>query len=252
MGLSKLRTRLQILRSSSTAPYLKTFVPEGALSHFFRTDEVIDALGEEVINIPTHKRETTAGIICNEASKVFAILLELHWEQFLPRFIENDILDSRLPLDEATLKHLIPEAMKGFASLQYEYLAYRFRSGQYHKKLSEHQILPYVHSEYIGGGGFSSVYKVRVHSSHQNFINKSSPNVCCETLSRGHRRLTRQSGYRPDSEGAQAISSKRASRSRIAIPSWEPQAPKHCGTSSILYAVQYFEPTLSPSRHGFA
>jgi len=80
MALSKIRNRLQTLRSSSTAPHLKTFVPEGSLSNIFQIDEVIHALGEDIFNIPSHKRETTARIICDEASKVFAILLELHWE----------------------------------------------------------------------------------------------------------------------------------------------------------------------------
>ena len=208
MALSKVKDRLQTLRSSSTAPYLKTFVPEGSLSNVFQTDEVIHALGEDVFNIPAHKRETTARIICDEASKVFAILLELHWEQLLFRFIENDVLDSRLPVDEATLKHLIPEAVKRFECLQYEYLAYRFRSGQYHKKLSDHQILPYIHQERKGGGGFSSVYKVRIHSSHQNFVDKTSPDVCSEASPRYLLRLITQLGYRSHSEGAQAVSSR--------------------------------------------
>lgn len=154
MALSKVRNRLQMLRSSSTAPHLKTFVPEGSLSSVFQTGEVIHALGEGVSNIPAHKRESTARIICDEASKVFAILLELHWEQLLHRFIENDVLDSRLPLDEVTLKNLIPEAVKRFESLQYEYLAYSFRSGQYHKKLSDHQILPFIQEECIGAADF--------------------------------------------------------------------------------------------------
>lgn len=197
-----------MLRSSSTAPHLKSFVPEGSLSSVFQTGEVIHALGEGVSNIPAHKRESTARIICDEASKIFAILLELHWEQLLHRFIENDVLDSRLPLDEVTLKNLIPEAVKRFESLQYEYLAYSFRSGQYHKKLSDHQILPFIHQECIGGGGFSSVYKVRVHASHQNFTDKASPHVCSEASPRYCLRLITQLGFGSHSERAQATSSR--------------------------------------------
>lgn len=124
------------------------------------------------------------------------------------RFIENDVLDSRLPLDEVTLKNLIPEAVKRFENLQYEYLAYSFRSGQYHKKLSDHQILPFIQEECIGGGGFSSVYKVRVRTSHQNFVDKASPHVCSESSPRYCLRLITQLGFGSHSERAQATSSR--------------------------------------------
>ena len=180
MALSNIRCHLQELRNHNADPNLKVFVPKGCSGDVFKIDEVTQALGEAVFNIPIPKRETTARIVLDEAPKIFAILLELHWEQSLVRFIENDVLDSRLPLDDVALKHVIPEAVKRFECLQYKYLAYQFRRGQYHKRLSEKQILPYIRQEKIGGGGFSTVYRVRVHSSHQNFMSNASPKVSHE------------------------------------------------------------------------
>lgn len=202
--LSSIRYQLQGLRTCSADPGLKTFVPEGRLEDVFTIDKVIQALGETVFNIPVHKRETTARIVLNEASKVFAILLELHSEQSLISFIENDILDSRLPLDEVALQHIIPKAVKGFQCLQYEYLAYQFRRGQYHKRLSEAQILPYIQQEKIGGGGFSTVYKIRVHSSHQNFLSNTSSKVSHES-STNMTLDAKHLGHKSHSKGAQVL-----------------------------------------------
>ena len=191
MALPTVRSHLQGLKNNHADPNLKVFVPQGCLGDVLNLDEVIQVLGEAVFNSPVHKRENTAKTILLEAPKIFAILLELHCEQSLVRFIENDVLDSRLPFDEATLHHVIPEAAKRFECLQYEYLAYRFQRGQYHKRLSEKQILPYTRQEKIGGGGFSTVYRVRVHSSHQNFMSSAGPDV-------GHKcsiEITREAEY---------------------------------------------------------
>ena len=214
MALSKIRNRLQTFRSSSTEPYLRRFVPDGAVQMLLQYDEILDVLREEVFSTPTHKRQSTAKLICDDAPKVFAILLELHSEHLLFRFIESDTLDSRLPLDQPTLKRLIPEAEERFECLQHEYLAYRFRSAQYHKKLSKQQVLPYIDQVRIGGGGYSSVFRVRVHASHQNFLDKTGPDVSYETfLFSCDPILTPSLGYTSHPEGAQALRSRRASRS---------------------------------------
>ncbi|KAL9120617.1 MAG: hypothetical protein Q9187_002825 [Circinaria calcarea] len=174
MELSNIKNRLRSLKSSVNGSNVKTFVAEGCLTEIYNIDEVSRALAEPIFNIPSHKLESTARIVLNEAPKIFAILLELHCEQVFVRFVESDVLDSRLPLDEAILRNIIPEAAQRFECLQWEYLAYQFKRGQYHKKLSQKQVLPYLQQENIGGGGYSTVYRVLIPPQHQTFIGDAS------------------------------------------------------------------------------
>lgn len=182
MALSSIRHQLQTFRNASTAPDLRRFVPEGSLKHILQTESVSDALNDPIFHIPVHKRESIASDVCDEYSKIFAILLELHREDLLSTFYENDISDARLPLEEKTLGEFIPNETKQFSSLQHEYLAYRFRKGKFHKRLSQHQILPFIRQKNVGRGGFSTVYKVRVPSTHQNFLEKTGSDVCSDAL----------------------------------------------------------------------
>ena len=212
MALSNIRNQLQMLRSSSDSLHSRRFVPEGSLENLLNLDQVIHALSDESFGIPAHKRETTARIVCDEASKIFAILLELHLEHLLAIFIVNDIFDDRLPLDDHNLKLLVPEAAGVFGCLQHEYSAYRFRTGQYHKKLPNHTILPYIRQKLIGGGGFSSVYKVWLHPAHQDFSSNDRPSVSLQRDRVTCLRLTKLPGRSSYSERAQTVLSRGTSR----------------------------------------
>ncbi|KAF2122527.1 kinase-like domain-containing protein [Lophiotrema nucula] len=130
--------------------------------------------------IDTHKHENTAEIVFHEGIKVFTILVEMHLEHALASFIENDILDRALPVKEENLDNVleVDEAQR-FARLQWDYLAYSITKGTYQRKLAPERILPYLEQVGLGGGGYSSVYKVLIHPAHQNIRSGTTEKGLC-------------------------------------------------------------------------
>ncbi len=178
MLLDTLRIELQNARRPAAGSNSKQFVPEGYLRDHLTLNDIVSLLSDPVFDIPQHKQESTAHIVYEEALKIFSILVDLNWHQKLTSFIENDVLDSSLPLDEPPLKSLIPEAWTNFRVLQWEYLAYRFRKGHYQIKLRQELILPYIEQAPLGEGDFSTVSKVLIHSAHQNLLPDVNRQVC--------------------------------------------------------------------------
>jgi hypothetical protein len=171
MTLKELKVRLQgakITTAGGKPP--RRFLPKASLDDLLNAAQLTSLLQDPSFDIPWHKQEGTADIIITECPKVFGILLELNLEGKVVSFIENDLLDIALPLGEDELKHIIPEATANFFKLQWDYLAYHFRRGQYHRKIDESLILPYIEEQEIGGGGFSRVYKSVIHAAHQNIV----------------------------------------------------------------------------------
>lgn len=197
MALMSMKAELQQLAVPITDPELKTFVPEGDLAKLFHTEALEVALSVPAFKIPHHKVASTARLVLHEAQKILAICLELNLEHDLVKFIESDITDSALPLDISKLSSLVPEAAARFEELQWKYLAYRFRKGQYHKTLPRDRVLPYLGQNSIGGGGYSKVYKVSVHSAHQDMI--ETPNAEAAQLVRKQLEPRRQ-GERAEAE----------------------------------------------------
>ena len=178
MLLDTLRVELQNARRLAAGSNAKQFVPEGYLREHLTLNDIASLLSDTLFDIPQHKQESTAHIVYGEALKILSILVDLNWQQKLSLFIENDILDSSLPLDEQPLRSLIPEAWNNFRALQWEYLAYRFRKGHYQFKLRQELILPYIEQVPLGKGGFSTVSKVLIHSAHQNLLPDTNRQVC--------------------------------------------------------------------------
>jgi hypothetical protein len=183
MALAQIKSQIEEAKIHNTDQLCQSFMPEGCLSEILNIENVTEALSKPEFRIPSHKRDSTARIILEEAKKVFAILLELNCEKYLTSFIENDYLDSSLPLRQSTLVDVIPQSAAIFERLQYDYLVYFFRKSQYHRKIRDCLILPYVSQERIGGGGFSSVYGVLVHSSHQDLVQPTNSKVRNNILS---------------------------------------------------------------------
>ena len=165
--LGLLKARLQTLKARVTDQSVPSFVPNGSLDGFYHVSELEEALEQPIFDIRVHKRADTISTIIQDAPKIFSILLELDYEQGLVPLIENDLLDSSLPIDEARLYEAIPEAAVRFERLQWIYKPYTLRAGAYHKQLRKQQVLPYLSRTKVGGGGFSSIYQVVVHPSHQ-------------------------------------------------------------------------------------
>lgn len=148
----------------------RKFLPQGSLNNLLHAAQLTSVLQDPNCEIPWHKQQDTADIIVYDSPKIFGILLELNLERKIVSFIEDDLLDKALPLDEDQLEHIIPEAAANFSKLQWDYLAYHFRKGHYHRKIHESRILPYVEEQELGGGGFSRVYKSFIHTDYQDLV----------------------------------------------------------------------------------
>lgn len=201
-------------------------MPEGSLSSIATFESLVEVLTCPEFSVPRHKRESTARFIVQEpAQKLFAILIETKCEKYLTSLLENDYSDKHLPIDRSSLEILLEDAADLFARMQHEYLVYSFRRGQFHRKLRDSQVLPFMHQERIGGGGFSSVYRALVHPLHQDFEASAGSKVSeSNSFVSGHA-LKKSLGCTGSTEAAKYISKEWESRGGTALPSWQPQTP---------------------------
>lgn len=182
MALARIKAKLHESKIYPTDGRCKSFMPETSLRKMLNIHDVTQALWDSNFDIPPHKRNDTAETVIREGWKVFAILLELNCEKDLVAFIENDSLDSSLPLDQTILIHIAPDSATKFERLQWEYLPHSFRRSQYHRRLRDAVILPYIRQDEIARGGFSSVYRVLVHSEHQDVVQGTKSEVSHDIL----------------------------------------------------------------------
>ena len=177
-GPNDLRRLLEERKVLAAGQKSRRFLPNKSLEQILNRDAVRAALSDPSFGIPSHKWENTTQIVIAEARIVFAILLELRLEGNFHQFIENEILDRQLPVDEKNLGDVLSfEGAREFTRRQWEYLAYNFRKGLYRRKIRSEIILPYIEEKVIGGGSYSTVYEVLVHSAHQGFGRNTSANV---------------------------------------------------------------------------
>jgi hypothetical protein len=183
--LRELKVRLQNAKITAAGQKpARKFIPKDSLDDLLKTAQLTSLLKDPAFEIPWHKQETTADIIMTECPNLFGILLELNLERKIVPFIENDLLDKALPLGEDQLAPIIPEASANFVKVQWDYLTYYFRKGQYHRKIDESLILPYVEEQEIGGGAFSRVYKSLIHAAYQNFVQDRNRKVILQKFPR--------------------------------------------------------------------
>lgn len=173
-----LRRQLQTDKQVAAGQRGRRFLPNGSVEQILTLETLRSALSDPSFRIEPYKRDDTAHTIVTEARKVFAILIDLELEGELGQFIENEVLDKELPVEENRLADILGIAeTKGFVLHQWEYLAYDFRKGPYQRKIRPEILLPYLKEEHLGSGGYSEVSEILVHPAHQNFSQKSSENV---------------------------------------------------------------------------
>ena len=177
MSLDSLRQRLQELRLAAAGQEPRRFLPDRELRRVLVKHEVEAALKSGCFDIEDHKWENVALAVVTGGLKTFAILVELRLESELERFLENDILDTKLPLNDILLKGTIPLHASQFEQLQWDYVAFQFRKDRYHQVIPPACILPYTEQTSLRGGGYSRVYRVRIHAAYQNLLSNSEEKV---------------------------------------------------------------------------
>ncbi|KAF4536841.1 Protein kinase domain-containing protein [Lasiodiplodia theobromae] len=172
--LQQLRCRIRAAKVDAAGQVGRCFIPEGSIEGLLPRDDIATALQKEDFQIPFHKRQTTADLIVEEGRLIFAILLETNLEFKLPHLLEQRVTDKRLPLDESRSRQIFEENASHFFNNQWSFLPYKFRRFAFHNQLQKEEVLPYIEENQIGGGGFSTVYKVRIHPK-QDELHESSP-----------------------------------------------------------------------------
>lgn len=221
MALARIRTEIQSAKVRTQDSSSPAFMPEGSLSSIVTYENLVAVFSCPEFSVPGHKRESTARFIVQEpAQKLFAILIETKSEKYLTLLLENDYSDKHLPIDRSSLEILLEDTADLFSRIQHEYLVYSFRRGQFHRKLRDSQVLPFLHQERIGGGGFSSVYRAQVHPLHQDFQASAGGKVSESIIWVNGCALNASLGYTGSTEAAKYISKEWQSRGRTALPSW--------------------------------
>jgi hypothetical protein len=145
------------------------FVPEDGLFELLTSHTIETALEDPVFGFEAHQQGPVSVEVMEGARKLFAILVELRIEQRLKKCLEKNVLDSNLPiLDETILHDLFPESATHFRKLQWEFVPLKLREHA-HKDIESERVLPFVDNEKISSGGFSTVFRVKVHPWYHNF-----------------------------------------------------------------------------------
>lgn len=145
------------------------FVPEAGLFELLTRRTIETALEDPVFGFEPHQRGPVSVEVTEGARKLFAILVELRIEQRLKKCLEKNLLDSNLPiLDETILHGLFPESVTHFHKLQWEFVPLKLREHA-HKDIESERVLPFVENEKLSSGGYSTVFKVKVHPLYHDF-----------------------------------------------------------------------------------
>lgn len=176
-SVADLKHSLQEHKRTAAGQNGRKFMPNGVLKEILTSKTLPDILSDSALQIEAYKREDTAEVILREAKKIFAVLVDLELHHEISRFIEHDLLDEKLPIEETRLDEVLSSAeAKGFVFHQWEYLAYDIPRPPYQRRIRPEILLPYLEEKIVGGGGFSDVFEVSIHPAHQH-IEPGSSNV---------------------------------------------------------------------------
>lgn len=164
-----LQRQLERIRINNAA--YKKFVPEKEL-HKLIGREIILKIVEEISQ--PHQVQELVDFILKGGQKVFGILVLISHVTYIKHFVRSDQLQMRpiddlLPFKRSRLQEILDDdyASTLFFERQWEFSIPVF-SGRIIPRILEGQtILPYLIDAPLTDGGFGSVYKIKIHPSHQ-------------------------------------------------------------------------------------
>lgn len=126
--------------------------------------------------------EKLVDYICNKAAKLFLTLITIKELPQIEHFQALDITDESLDFDETQLSYnsgpigialkaleqaLNSSELKDFCKVRWQFLAPILPSEQTSRKnFTDSVVIPLLQFEHKGDGGFSDVYRVKVHPAH--------------------------------------------------------------------------------------
>ncbi|KAK5633500.1 hypothetical protein RRF57_009214 [Xylaria bambusicola] len=167
--IGKLRGEIQ--DSLVTTAAEEIFLPSDKL-HSILTISAVHGAVTELHCGPEH-RINLADTIYHQGRRVFAILVYNGWQDHIIDFRKHGALDSRLPITEDDAVVITNhEVGRRLVREQWMFLPYTFPRSmwEYDCHVERKMIIPLIKVEQIGSGAFSTVEKIGISPSQQNFV----------------------------------------------------------------------------------
>lgn len=167
--LSQLRRDIRNLRQQATCS--RYFINPQGLRVLLTKDTIKKAIKE--CHFQGHDLPGIVSKIHEQGIIIFAILLWMKEEDSVLRFIEHDVMDAGLPIEEARAREIVPDFGEHFSKeVQWAFIPQMFERniGDNHIRIQKEVILPFVEEVRLGGGSFGDVFLVSVVPSQQQFF----------------------------------------------------------------------------------
>ena len=160
---------------------MRHFLPEHELHAIF-TQDVVNQLLRESLSADNFDHDCRT--IYEEGRKVLAILLMNRYEHLIKKFLEHNMLDSRLPLQESTFRDTELEDPTdlgiNFAKVwQWPFIPVQFNCDRRLRlwKYQQDIIIPIIDLEAIGGGAYGNVDCITIPARYEDVFaqNPRSP-----------------------------------------------------------------------------
>ena len=120
---------------------------------------------------PRHLHSKLVSTIVERGLRVFSILAWMHQEVKILSFIKHDCLDARLPMDEQQVSLIDGEVHHRFwKEIQWEYIPYRFVSGDFHRIVRDQVIIPFLSEQQWEEGSGGDLFKCTIPVPQQSFF----------------------------------------------------------------------------------
>jgi hypothetical protein len=144
------------------------------VSYHDLTQGVTKSLVSDVVDqfyFPEHRRSAAVTTILKRGLIVFSILVWIYQEDQISHFIENDELDSRLPMEEGQVIRIAAGVSDRFwKEVQWEFLPYKFKKNDYHRLIDGRVILPFL-EEFLQEEGVSGeIFKSTIPAAQQTLL----------------------------------------------------------------------------------
>ncbi|UKZ70844.1 uncharacterized protein TrAtP1_011813 [Trichoderma atroviride] len=145
------------------------FIPQDSLYQLLNEDKVTQVI-DEIDEIPWHLKETTTVWIMKNGRRILAILSFLQLKRsYISKFMERDVFDEHLPLNENSLQAILPEPANSlFYDAQWQFSAPKLARDGVHRVFHPNHRLPFTINRWIDSGGFGDIYEIMIHPKHQN------------------------------------------------------------------------------------
>ncbi|CZR54217.1 uncharacterized protein PAC_04100 [Phialocephala subalpina] len=174
---------------------MRYFIPRDSISRIITREAVHGELFPDSAHLATSEDLRVVDIILKDSQRLFGILTMLKLSPAIRDFLAEEISDLDLPFkienpipiaDQGRMEHLTLQTTSGqtilafsrwphrdisnFLRDQWCFMAPQFKQGMLHMEIDDSVVLPYVEYTADGSkeGGFSSVWGVRIHASHQD------------------------------------------------------------------------------------